>query len=132
MTELEYKEKLKKIKERNKQLEMRQKLREEKRKLFPKIKIPSTSKLILIAVFALNIQIIWYVEHVIEMYGDLSALYALIGVPATLIPTLLGYFSKAKAQNQIGGITYDMAMNNLQNQRTDYADDGAGDDNSVG
>ena len=43
-------------------------------------------------------------------YGDLSAMYALIGVPVSLVPICLGYFNKSKAQNTVGGITYDMAM----------------------
>lgn len=119
MTDREYQRKLSKIKAHNKQVKMRRKLREERFKLFPKFKFPSTSKLVLLAVFLLNIHIIWYVEHIMDKYGDLSALYALIGVPATLIPSVLAYMHKAGKENQIGGITYDMAMSEMQNQITD-------------
>ena len=52
--------------------------------------------MILVAVLLLNLQIIYFVEKAIMTYGDLSALYALIAIPATLIPTVWAYFSKAK------------------------------------
>ena len=70
--------------------------------------------MILIAVLLLNLQIIYFVEKAIMTYGDLSALYALIAIPATLIPTVWAYFSKAKAENCAGGITYDSAMEQLR------------------
>lgn len=113
LTKQEYELELKKIKEKNQQIKMRQNLKAAKVSRFniPKI---STSKLILIAVLLLNLQIIYFVEKAIMTYGDLSALYALIAIPATLIPTVWAYFSKAKAENCAGGITYDSAMEQLR------------------
>ena len=104
---------LKKIKAKNRQIEMKRNLKAAKVSRFniPKI---STSKLILVAVLLLNLQIIYFVEKAIMTYGDLSALYALIAIPATLIPTVWAYFSKAKAENCAGGITYDSAMEQLR------------------
>lgn len=112
MTSREYELELKKIKAQNRQIEMKRNLKAAKVKRFniPKI---STSKLILVAVLLLNLQIIYFVEKAIMTYGDLSALYALIAIPATLIPTVWAYFSKAKAENCAGGITYDSAMEQL-------------------
>lgn len=113
LTKQEYELELKKIKEKNQQIKMKQNLKAAKVSRFniPKI---STSKLILIAVLLLNLQIIYFVEKAIITYGDLSALYALIAIPATLIPTVWAYFSKAKAENCAGGITYDSAMEQLR------------------
>ena len=113
MTSREYELELKKIKAQNRQIEMKQNLKAAKVSRFniPKI---STSKLILVAVLLLNLQIIYFVEKAIMTYGDLSALYALIAIPATLIPTVWAYFSKAKAENCAGGITYDSAMEQLR------------------
>ncbi|RHS61303.1 hypothetical protein DW955_11690 [Ruminococcus sp. AM45-9BH] len=113
LTSREYELELKKIKAQNRQIEMKRNLKAAKVKRFniPKI---STSKLILVAVLLLNLQIIYFVEKAIMTYGDLSALYALIAIPATLIPTVWAYFSKAKAENCAGGITYDSAMEQLR------------------
>lgn len=113
LTKQEYELELKKIKEKNQQIKMKQNLKAAKVSRFniPKI---STSKLILVAVLLLNLQIIYFVEKAIMTYGDLSALYALIAIPATLIPTVWAYFSKAKAENCAGGITYDSAMEQLR------------------
>ena len=113
LTSREYELELKKIKAQNRQIEMKRNLKAAKVKRFniPKI---STSKLILVAVLLLNLQIIYFVEKAIMTYGDLSALYALIAIPAPLIPTVWAYFNKAKAENCAGGITYDSAMEQLR------------------
>ena len=113
LTSREYELELKKIKAKNRQIEMKRNLKAAKVSIFniPNI---STSKLILVAVLLLNLQIIYFVEKAIMTYGDLSALYALIAIPATLIPTVWAYFSKAKAENCAGGITYDSAMEQLR------------------
>ena len=113
LTSREYELELKKIKAKNRQIEMKRNLKAAKVSRFniPKI---STSILILVAVLLLNLQIIYFVEKAIMTYGDLSALYALIAIPATLIPTVWAYFSKAKAENCAGGITYDSAMEQLR------------------
>lgn len=113
MTSREYELELKKIKAQNRQIEMKRNLKAAKVSRFNIQKI-STSKLILVAVLLLNLQIIYFVEKAIMTYGDLSALYALIAIPATLIPTVWAYFSKAKAENCAGGITYDSAMEQLR------------------
>jgi len=55
-----------------------------------------------------------FVEKAIMTYGDLSALYALIAIPATLVPTVWAYYAKARAENCTGGITYDSAMEQLR------------------
>ena len=98
MTSREYELELKKIKAQNRQIEMKRNLKAAKVKRFniPRV---STSKLILVAVLLLNLQIIHFVEKAIMTYGDLSALYALIAIPATLVPTVWAYYAKARAEN---------------------------------
>ena len=115
MTKQEYNEKLKQIKERNKQIEMK----------------PNTSKLIVFVVFLICLQILWFSEHMVNLTGDTSYMYALIGVPAALIPTILGYYAKASKENQVGGITYDTAMSNLETQEKPVYDIES-DDEAVG
>jgi len=130
MTKQEYNEKLKQIKEHNKQIEMKRNLKEAKVKRF-QFKKPNTSKLIVFVVFLICLQILWFSEHMVNLTGDTSYMYALIGVPAALIPTILGYYAKASKENQVGGITYDTAMSNLETQEKPVYDIES-DDEAVG
>ena len=110
MSEQEYNIRLEKIKERNESKERKHKLKQEKRKYGFKIKLPSTSKLILMAVFLLCMEIVFYCEYAMLVLGDTSAMYVLIGIPTTLVPTIIAYYNKSRAENTKGGITYDKAM----------------------
>lgn len=110
ISEKEYENRLRRIRLNNISKERKLNLKNEKNKGRQKIKLPSTSKLILLAVLLLNVQIIWFVEKAMMEWGDFSAAYALIGIPATLIPIIWAYYSKSKAENTTGGIVYDMAM----------------------
>ena len=115
LTSREYELELKKIKAKNRQIEMKRNLKAAKVKRF-NLKKPNTSKLIVFVVFAICLQILWFSEHMISLTGDTSYMYALICIPAALIPTILGYYAKASKENQVGGITYDTAMCNLESQ----------------
>ena len=115
LTSREYELELKKIKAQNRQIEMKRNLKAAKVKRF-NLKKPNKSKLIVFVVFAICLQILWFSEHMISLTGDTSYMYALIGIPAALIPTILGYYAKASKENQVGGITYDTAMCNLESQ----------------
>jgi len=64
----------------------------------------------LLVAFLLCLEIIIFCEYMMVKTGDLSSLYAMIGVASALIPLCLGYYFKSKAENTAGGITYDMAM----------------------
>ena len=110
LTQKEFEKKLAEIQEKNKQKEYRRLLREERKKSRTKFKLPSTSKLILLVAFLLCLEIIIFCEYMMVKTGDLSSLYAMIGVASALIPLCLGYYFKSKAENTAGGITYDMAM----------------------
>lgn len=125
MTSREYELELKKIKEKNQQIKMRQNLKAAKIKRF-QFKKPNTSKLIVFVVFAICLQILWFSEHMISITGDTSYMYALIGIPAALIPTVISYFNKAKIENTSdSGYVYEARMAELNNQ-------GTSDDEAVG
>lgn len=119
LTKEEFEKKLAEIQEKNKQKEYRRLLREERKKHRPKFKLPSTSKLILLVAFLLCLEIIIFCEYMMVKTGDLSSLYAMIGIASALIPLCLGYYFKSKAENTAGGITYDMAMMEA-NQNLNY------------
>lgn len=125
MTKQEYELELKKIKEKNQQIKMKQNLKAAKIKRF-QFKKPNTSKLIVFVVFAICLQILWFSEHMISLTGDTSYMYALIGIPAALIPTIISYFNKAKIENTSdSGYVYEARMAELNNQ-------GTSDDEAVG
>ena len=121
ISEKEYEARMKKIKDSNASKERKRKLKEEKRKNMPKLKLPSTSKLILIGAVLLCLEIVIFCEYAMIILGDTSAMYVLIGIPATLIPIIWGYYSKAKAENTVGGIVFEKTMMQM-NQINDAED----------
>ena len=131
ISEKEYNERLKEIKENNQSKERKRKLKEEKNKYKNKFKIkfkpPSTSKLILLGVFLLCLEIIIFSEYAMIVLGDTSAMYTLIGIPVTLIPTILSYYNKSKAENTQGGIVYEASMKSQQHNddKENLSDDDA-------
>lgn len=114
ISERDYNAQMKKIKSDNKNKERLRALKVEKRKLRPKFKLPSTSKLVLFCSILICFEIVVFCEYTIIKLQDTSALYALIGIPATLIPIIWGYYSKSKAENTAGGIVYETAMREKQ------------------
>lgn len=119
MTEKEFSSKLKRLQIENEQREKIRTLKKEKWKYFPKFKLPSTSKLVVLVVFLLCIEVIIFCEYAMLVLGDGSAMYALIGAVGTLISTVLGYFKKSTVENSSGGIVYETAMAQLQTSSTD-------------
>lgn len=81
-----------------------------RKKKIKRIKLPTTSKMVLIGAVLLCLEIIAFCEYVVLKLQDTSFMYVLIGIPASLIPVVLGYFYKSKAENTVGGIIYDKAM----------------------
>ncbi len=112
ITSEEFDARMSALKERNLSIERRRELRRERFKYLPKFKLPTTSKLVLIVSAILCVEIVAFCQYIMLKTLDLSALYAMIGVVASVVPVVLGYFMKSKAQNTKGGITYDMAMAN--------------------
>lgn len=99
ISEKEFEAQMREIQIINESKERERKLKEEKMKYKRKIKLPSTSKLVLLGVFLICLEILIFSEYAMLVLYDASAMYALIGIPAALVPTIIGYYSKAKAEN---------------------------------
>lgn len=98
-----------------------------------KRKTLSTSKIALMAMMLVCLEIIIYAEVAMLKLGDLSALYVLIGIPAAMAATIWGYFSKTKVENSEGGIVYEQAMlEQKANLGLEFIDLEKGKDISVG
>lgn len=132
ISEKEYDFRMKEIQRDNLAKERARKLKEEKRKGKIKHKLPSTSKLILLGMILLCVQIVIFCEYAMMTLCDTSALYVLIGIPAALAPIIWGYYSKSKAENTAGGIVYDTAMAEMQMKNETTNESTATDDDSVG
>lgn len=125
LSEQEFDTQMEKIKKKNESIERKRKLKEEKNKYGFKLKLPSTSKLIVLAVFLMCIEILIYTQYAVIVTGDTSALITLLGIPVTLVPTLFSYYSKAKAENTASGIVYEKTMYELTQQNA-FEDESVG------
>lgn len=83
------------------------------------IKKPAWSKVLMTAMVVICLEIIIYTEVVMWKHCDLSALYALIGVAASLAAAIWAYCEKSKAENTKGGIVYDKAMRETEQRNSD-------------
>lgn len=109
-----HEKKLAKLAKKLERLEKKKQIRELKRQLHRR---PSTSKLVMWAVVVIVFQIIIWAEYEMHRLSDLSPAYSLIGITASLIPIIWGYYSKSKAENTKGGIVYDSALNDLDHDK---------------
>ena len=119
MTEAQFDEKMKKIKKKNKDIEYRKRLRQERIKHWPRVVLPSTSKIVLIVAAILCVEILFFCQWMIVKTGDTNALYAMVGVITALATIVIGYFVKSTKENTVGGITYETAMSSLHESLND-------------
>lgn len=103
ISQSKFEKKLNQLKKKNELEKQKNELKAEKGKYRKK---PTTSKLLLVAVVILCVEIVIFSQYVMIKFQDLTALYTLIGVPVTLVPVALGYYYKAKSENTVGGLTY--------------------------
>lgn len=68
------------------------------------------SKIMMIVMIIICVQIIVFSEWIMWLYADLSSLYALVGIAAALAASVWAYCDKSKAENTKGGIVYDSAL----------------------
>lgn len=132
ISEKEFNFRMKEIQKENLSKERARKLKEEKQKGKSKRKIPSTSKLILLGMILLCVQIVIFCEYAMMTLYDASSLYVLIGIPVALAPIIWGYYSKSKAENTVGGIVYDTAMAEMQMQNETVDNEVSTEGGSVG
>lgn len=122
ITQEEFDNELKKICEENESKERKLKLKQEKAKFKTKHKTPSTSKLVLLGVILLCLEIVIFCEYAMVHLNDTSALYALIGIPVAIAPTVVSYYMKSKAENTEGGIIYETAMAEIEKLKGENPD----------
>nr|DAZ82163.1 MAG TPA: hypothetical protein [Caudoviricetes sp.] len=112
ISDRDYNAQMKAIKRMNQSKEREMKLRKEREKYGFKLKMPSTSKIVLFVSLVICLQIVFFCERLMVELKDTSALYVLLGIPATMAPIIWAYFSKSKAENTKNGIVYETAMRN--------------------
>lgn len=118
MTEEVFNAKLKKIEAKNEELRQKQllKIEKQKYKTKPNIKLPPTSKIVLLVAAIFCAQIVIFSEYAILKLGSGEALYTLIGAPIAIVPIVISYYGKSKAENTKDGLVYDSAMAQLGNE----------------
>lgn len=82
----------------------------------------SFGKIIMIAMILICLEIVIYAEIAMIYLADLSALYALIGIVASLAVAIWAYCEKSGKENTKGGITYDLALKNALIPPSDLED----------
>lgn len=110
--EVDFEKRLQELDRLEEQLKLKKQVEERERELGLRwtFKKPTWAKTMMVAMVLICLEIIVYSEIVMWAYWDLSALYALIGVPASMFGIFWAYCEKSKAENTKGGIVYDMAM----------------------
>lgn len=114
--ELKHQKKLRKIERKGERIlrkrELKAKLNSYKE---PKKKFP-TSKLIAVYLFILLNVVLIYSMIMMYLFRDLTYLGVLLSDIVAQVITYMIYMIKSTKENTVGGITYDTAMFNLQNQ----------------
>ena len=111
MTRTKFEKKLESLRRKNEIIKQKNELKAEKRKYK---KLPSTSKLLLLVVIFMCIEIIAFSQYAMIEFKDINALYTLIGVPVSIVPVALGYYYKSKSENTEGGIVYETTMKQME------------------
>ena len=117
LNEKQFENALKRIQIENEYKERNRKLKEEKRKYKPKIKLPSTSKLVVAYLFVVLNIVLFYAMYMMYHFAELTYLGVLITDVASQILVFLIYAVKSAKENSQNGITYEMAM--LEHQQDD-------------
>lgn len=92
----------------------------------PKRKRTPSSKKYMILMLTIAIEIVFFIEYITLRTGDTSCLYVLASIPVTtLVPSLMSYFKKSRIENSSGGIVYDTAMNQRQDNEEAINDEDA-------
>lgn len=127
ISDRDYNTQMKAIKRMNQSKEREMKLRKEREKYGFKLKMPSTSKIVLFVSLVICLQIVFFCERLMVELKDTSALYVLLGIPAAMAPIIWAYFSKSKAENTKNGIVYETAMRNQAASEDEPCDDAPND-----
>lgn len=126
--DIEHAQRMKKIEQQN----TVKRYREEENAAKYKPKKISASKLIMFAMILLCLEIVIYAEFVMYALRDTTALYVLIGIPATLTASIWAYSIKSKAENTQGGLVYEATMAEIAQAQQQEDLDMQDDDGAVG
>jgi len=126
MTKSTFDSKMAKAKLRNTKIEYKKMLRKERMKYWPKLKIPSTSKLVLWSGFILFVEIIFFCQYLAIKTFDTAPLVAMIGAIGGLISMFHTYSKKSTVENSRGGIVFETALLAQANQGVDCSDSAVG------
>lgn len=110
ISEKDFNQMMKREKAINQSKERELKLKEERDKYKKHIKLPSTTKLIAVYLFIILNIVLVYAMVCMWHFGDLSYLGVLVTDVAAQILTFVIYCAKSLKENSVGGIVYDMAM----------------------
>lgn len=113
LSEKEFNAQMKRIRAANLTKKRKAELKEERKKGKPKKKTFSMSKIVLLGIILLCVEIVIFCEYAMLKLMDTNSMYVLIGIPVALAPIIWGYYSKSKAENTSGGIVYETAMAQL-------------------
>lgn len=106
----EHEAKLRKIERAGERKLLRDELRAKKEEYWPRKKWPSTGKMAMWYIFTSCTAVQIYSMAAMWHFGDLSALYSLIGATVGETITFCAYAAKSAKENSLGGIVHDMAM----------------------
>lgn len=111
-TRQDYEKRLRQLERAEKTLELKKQVEDREKALGLRwtFKKPAWAKVMMIIMVLICLEIIIYAEVVMWTRYDLSALYALVGVAASLAAAIWAYCEKSKAENTKGGIVYEKAM----------------------
>lgn len=129
LSEKEFNAQMKRIRAANLTKKRKAELKEERKKGKPQKKVFSTSKIVLIGMILICVEIVLFCEYAMLKLMDTSSMYVLIGIPVALAPIIWGYYSKSKAENTSGGIVYETAMAQLdiENSQTNSEESSSSD-----
>lgn len=111
-TNKEYQKRLQELDRMERKIELKKQVEDRERELGLRrtFKKPTWAKVIMAVMVLICLEIIIYSEVAMWERYDLSALYALVGVAASLAVAIWAYCEKSKAENTKGGIVYEKAM----------------------
>ena len=129
LSEKEFNAQMKRIRAANLTKKRKAELKEERKKGKPKKKTFSMSKIVLLGIILLCVEIVIFCEYAMLKLMYTSSMYVLIGIPVALAPIIWGYYSKSKAENTSGGIVYETAMAQLdiENSQNNSEESGSSD-----
>ena len=120
MSDEQYDKRMSKAKGIAKNRRRKQKIREARNQWKPKKphKKFEFSKIIVFLVFIMCMEILIFSQCLLWNTQDTSALYSLIAIPSTLVPTLILYYTKAKSENivKLNNLFDNSIFQNIQEQ----------------